>query len=62
MNYFRFATSQIGWQPASTCCCPTTTSDDWRRYPVLYLLHGGLQDFRKFDMEDDIRGLTAGRS
>ena len=27
----------------------------------MYLLHGGVQDFRKFDMEDDIRGLTAGR-
>ena len=27
----------------------------------MYLLHGGAQDFRKFDFEDDIRGLTAGR-
>ena len=36
-------------------------STDTRRYPVMYLLHGGLQDFRKFDMEDDIRGLTTGR-
>ena len=32
-------------------------STSWRRYPVMYLLHGGAQDFRKFDMEDDIRGL-----
>lgn len=62
MNYFRFATAEIGWQPGVNVLLPddyyTTT---WRRYPVLYLLHGGLQDFRKFDMEDDIRGLTAGR-
>ena len=36
-------------------------STNWRRYPVMYLLHGGVQDFRKFHMEDDIIGLTAGR-
>jgi S-formylglutathione hydrolase FrmB len=62
MNYFRFATGNIAWQPGVNVLLPddyyaTTT----RRYPVLYLLHGGAQDFRKFDMEDDIRGLTAGR-
>ena len=62
MNYFRFATSQISWQPGVNVLLPddyyeTTT----RRYPVYYLLHGGAQDFRKFDMEDDIRGLTSGR-
>jgi S-formylglutathione hydrolase FrmB len=62
MNYFRFATANIAWQPGVNVLLPddyyATTS---RRYPVLYLLHGGAQDFRKFDMEDDIRGLTAGR-
>ena len=35
--------------------------DSGKRYPVLYLLHGGAQNFMKFDKEDDIRGLTAGR-
>ncbi len=62
MNYFRFSTDQIGWQPGVNVLLP----DDYyasptRRYPVYYLLHGGAQDFRKFDMEDDIRGLTAGK-
>jgi S-formylglutathione hydrolase FrmB len=62
MNYFRFATAEIGWQPGVNVLLPddyysTTT----RRYPVMYLLHGGQQDFRKFDFEDDIRGLTAGK-
>ncbi len=62
MNYYRFATSAIAWQPGVNVLLP----DDYdaspsRRYPVMYLLHGGLQDFRKFDLEDDIRGLTAGR-
>ena len=62
MNYFRFATSAIGWNPGVNVLLPDDYfTTNWRRYPVMYLLHGGLQDFRKFDFEDDIRGLTAGR-
>jgi S-formylglutathione hydrolase FrmB len=62
MNYFRFSTSQISWQPGVNVLLPDDYYETtWRRYPVYYLLHGGAQDFRKFDMEDDIRGLTAGR-
>lgn len=62
MHYYRFATPNIGWNPGVNVLLPDDYfSTNWRRYPVLYLLHGGLQDFRKFDMEDDIRGLTAGR-
>lgn len=62
MHYFRFATSEIAWDPAVNVLLPDDYfSTTWRRYPVLYLLHGGAQDFRKFDFEDDIRGLTAGR-
>lgn len=61
MNYFRFSTSQIGWKPGVNVLLPDDYGSGNRRYPVMYLLHGGLQDFRKFDMEDDIRGLTAGR-
>ena len=63
MQYFRFATSNISWQPGVNVLLPESYyHDTWRRYPVMYLLHGGAQDFRKFDMEDDIRGLTAGRN
>lgn len=62
MHYYRFATKEISWQPGVNVLVPDDyDSTNWRRYPVLYLLHGGLQDFRKFDLEDDIRGLTAGR-
>ena len=62
LNYFRFATSQIAWQPGVNVLLPDDYfSTNWRRYPVMYLLHGGVQDFRKFHMEDDIIGLTAGR-
>jgi S-formylglutathione hydrolase FrmB len=62
LQYYRFATNEIAWQPGVNVLVP----DDyyhatWQRYPVLYLLHGGAQDFRKFHMEDDIMGLTAGR-
>lgn len=62
LHYFRFATSAISWQPAVNVLLP----EDYfqapqRRYPVMYLLHGGLQDFRKFHAEDDIVGLTRGR-
>src|SRR5690349_5942959 len=63
MQYFRFATNQISWQPGVNVLLPESYyHDTWRRYPVMYLFHGGAQDFRKFDMEDDIRGLTAGRN
>jgi S-formylglutathione hydrolase FrmB len=62
MHYYRFATGNISWQPAVNVLLPDDYfATTWRRYPVLYLLHGGAQDFRKFDFEDDIRGLTAGR-
>ena len=62
MHYFRFATNQIGWQPAVNVLLPDDYfSTSWRRYPVMYLFHGGLGDFRTFDMNDDIRGLTAGK-
>jgi S-formylglutathione hydrolase FrmB len=62
LHYYRFATSEIGWQPAVNVLLPEDYfQTSWRRYPVMYLLHGGLQDFRKFHMEDDIIGLTRGR-
>jgi len=61
MHYYRFDTAQIAWDPGVNVLLPDDYFTSNRRYPVLYLLHGGLQDFRKFDMEDDIRGLTAGK-
>lgn len=62
LHYYRFSTGNIAWDPAVNVLLPDDYfHTDWRRYPVLYLLHGGLQDFRKFHMEDDIIGLTAGR-
>jgi S-formylglutathione hydrolase FrmB len=62
MHYYRFATNQIGWNPGVNVLLPDDYfHTSWRRYPVMYLLHGGLGDFRTFDMNDDIRGLTAGR-
>lgn len=62
LHYYRFATAQIGWQPAVNVLLPEDYfHTNWRRYPVMYLLHGGLQDFRTFHMQDDIVGLTRGR-
>ncbi len=62
LHYYRFATSEISWQPAVNVLLPEDYFEtSWRRYPVMYLLHGGAQDFRKFHMEDDILGLTRGR-
>lgn len=62
MQYYRFRTNAIGWNPAVNVLLPDDYfHTNWRRYPVMYLLHGGLQDFRKWDFDDDIRGITAGR-
>lgn len=62
LHYYRFATNQISWQPAVNVLLPEDYDQSpSRRYPVLYLLHGGAQDFRKFHLEDDILGLTSGR-
>lgn len=60
MQYYRVRTASIGWNPAINVLLPDDYSSG-RRYPVLYLFHGGAQDFRKFDFEDNIRGRTAGR-
>jgi len=62
LHYYRFATQEISWQPAVNVLLPEDYFDSSsRRYPVLYLMHGGAQDFRKFHFEDDIIGLTRGR-
>lgn len=62
MQYYRVRTPDINWDPGINVLLPDSYgANPSRRYPVMYLLHGGLQDFRKFDFEDDIRGLTAGK-
>lgn len=62
MQYYRVRTADINWDPGVNVLLPDSyATNPSRRYPVMYLLHGGLQDFRKFDFEDDIRGLTAGK-
>ncbi|MET7640858.1 alpha/beta hydrolase-fold protein [Streptomyces sp. NPDC005438] len=61
MKYYRFATDEIDWDPAVNVLLPDGY-DSGRRYPVLYLFHGGGldQDFRSFD-KAGIRQLTAGK-
>ncbi|MDI9889002.1 alpha/beta hydrolase-fold protein [Streptomyces sp. HNM0645] len=59
MWYYRFRTEAIGWNPAVNVLLPDGYHTGERRYPVLYLLHGGLEDFITFDAHHDIRGLTA---
>ncbi|TXS43599.1 alpha/beta hydrolase [Streptomyces sp. OR43] len=62
MRYYRFATDAVGWDPAVNVLLPDGYHADGRRYPVLYLLHGGGtdQDFITFDRAG-IRAWTAGR-
>lgn len=59
MRYVLASTPSIDWNPSVNVLLPDGY-DPARRYPVLYLLHGGGQNFQKFK-EDDIEGLTAGR-
>ncbi len=61
LQYFRFATNEIEWDPAVNVLLPDGYHTSGKRYPVLYLLHGGQQDFRHFHMRENIVNLTAGR-
>ncbi|MGW0395008.1 alpha/beta hydrolase [Streptomyces sp. NPDC003042] len=60
MWYYRFETSAIGWRPAVNVLLPDDYHHSGRTYPVLYLFHGGNQDFITFDREG-IRAWTAGK-
>ncbi|MFF2009983.1 alpha/beta hydrolase [Streptomyces sp. NPDC058195] len=60
MRYFRFQTSAIGWNPGVNVLLPDDYHWSGRTYPVLYLFHGGLQDFVTFDHEG-VRAWTAGK-
>lgn len=60
--YYRFQTSEIGWNPGVNVLLPDDYRTSGRTYPVLYLFHGGGTDadFRTFDFWG-IREWTAGR-
>ena len=58
--YYRFQTSAIGWNPGVNVLLPDDYRTSGRTYPVLYMLHGGAEDFRQFDFLG-IRALTAGK-
>lgn len=60
MWYYRFQTAAVGWNPGVNVLLPDDYLTSGRTYPVLYLLHGGGEDFRQFDFLG-IRDLTAGR-
>ncbi|MFI2229903.1 alpha/beta hydrolase-fold protein [Nocardia testacea] len=60
MWYYRFQTSAIGWNPGVNVLLPEDYLTSGLTYPVLYLLHGGGEDFRQFDFLG-IRDLTAGK-
>lgn len=60
MWYYRFRTAAIGWNPAVNVLLPDDYRTSGHTYPVLYLFHGGIQDFRTFDSLG-IRELTAGK-
>jgi S-formylglutathione hydrolase FrmB len=61
MKYYRFDTPEIGWDPAVNVLLPDGY-DPGRRYPVLYLFHGGGSDqnFMAWDRMG-IRQVSAGK-
>ena len=60
LKYYRFQTSAIGWNPGVNVLLPDDYATSGKRYPVLYMFHGGNDDFRQFDFLG-IRNLTAGK-
>ena len=58
--YYRFQTAAIGWNPGVNVLLPDDYHTSGRTYPVLYMFHGGAEDFRQFDFLG-IRDLTAGK-
>lgn len=64
LEFFRSSTDAIGWQgsgPGVNVLLPRGYHTSGKRYPVLYLLHGGTQDFIVWmnGMGVDLRALTA---
>ena len=60
MQYYKLATSSVGLLPRVNVLLPDGY-DISRRYPVLFLLHGGGENYSTFDTKYDIRNHTAGR-
>ena len=60
LKYYRFQTAAIGWNPGVNVLLPDDYQTSGRTYPVLYMFHGGAEDFRQFDFLG-IRDLTAGK-
>jgi S-formylglutathione hydrolase FrmB len=58
--YYRFQTSAIGWNPGVNVLLPDDYRTSGLSYPVLYMFHGGAEDFRQFDFMG-IREWTAGK-
>ncbi|CRZ14298.1 alpha/beta hydrolase-fold protein [Mycolicibacterium neworleansense] len=58
--YYRFQTAAIGWNPGVNVLLPNDYHTSGRTYPVLYMYHGGNDDFRSFDFMG-IRDWTAGK-
>lgn len=58
--YYRFQTAAIGWNPGVNVLLPDDYHTSRRTYPVLYMFHGGNDDFRSFDFMG-IRAWTAGK-
>jgi S-formylglutathione hydrolase FrmB/LysM repeat protein len=60
LKYYRFQTAAIGWNPGVNVLLPDGYDTSGQSYPVLYMFHGGADDFRQFDFLG-IRNLTAGK-
>ena len=60
LKYYRFQTAAIGWNPGVNVLLPDGYDTSGQTYPVLYMFHGGADDFRQFDFLG-IRNLTAGK-
>ena len=60
MQYYKLATSSVGLLPRVNVLLPDGY-DISRRYPVLFLLHGGGENYSTFDTKYDVRNHTAGR-
>ncbi|MGV0812867.1 alpha/beta hydrolase-fold protein [Mycolicibacterium boenickei] len=58
--YYRFQTAAVGWNPGVNVLLPNDYHTSGRTYPVLYMFHGGNEDFRQFDFLG-IRDWTAGK-
>lgn len=59
LQYFRFETSAISWNPGVNILLPNGYHDSGKRYPVIHLHHGGQTDFMAYDRMG-IQGATAG--